>query len=201
MQTALSGLYLKGRFVSLEPLEAGHAPALFAAGEPGTLAYFPDRPEWSLGAFSKYVEMAVSDSSKAAYAVRWNADGSLIGSTAFLDIRHVHRGVEIGSTWISRFRRGGAANPEMKLLMLTHAFEQWGANRVQLKCDARNEQSQAAIAKLGAVREGVLRKHMVLNDGFVRDTVMFSITASEWPQVRRMLDVRLAAFDENGVLR
>jgi RimJ/RimL family protein N-acetyltransferase len=117
--------------------------------------------------------------------------GRAVGTSSYLDAQPEHRGVEIGFTWIAPAHRGTSVNPESKLLMLSHAFDEKGAERVQLKCDARNTQSQAAIARLGAVREGVLRKHRVLPDGFVRDTVMFSITRAEWPGVREGLGARI----------
>jgi RimJ/RimL family protein N-acetyltransferase len=98
-----------------------------------------------------------------------------------------HRRIEIGSTWYRPELWGTAINPECKLLLLAHAFEVLGVNRVALITDGQNERSQAAIAKLGAVREGVLRSHMVVQGGRVRDTVVFSITATEWPAVRQRL--------------
>jgi RimJ/RimL family protein N-acetyltransferase len=109
-----------------------------------------------------------------------------------MDIRPKHMGLEIGTTWIGRAHQGTKVNPESKLLLLAHAFERLGCERVQLKTDGRNLQSQHAIEKLGAVKEGVLRKHMIMPDGFVRDTVMYSIVAAEWPDVKRGLEARLA---------
>jgi RimJ/RimL family protein N-acetyltransferase len=117
--------------------------------------------------------------------------GQSVGVTCYMDIRPAHRGLEIGSTWIARPYQGTRVNPESKYLLLRHAFENLGAVRVQLKTDGRNRQSQAAIAKLGAQREGVLRKHLILQDGYIRDTVMFSIIAEEWPAVKAGLETRL----------
>ncbi len=108
-----------------------------------------------------------------------------------MDVRPAHRGLEIGYTWIARAYQGTRVNPECKYLLLRHAFEKLGAIRVQLKTDGRNLQSQHAIEKLGAVKEGVLRKHLILPDGYVRDTVMYSITDSEWPHVKSRLEARL----------
>ena len=112
--------------------------------------------------------------------------------TTYLDIRAPHDGLEIGWTWYAEEHRGTRVNPECKLLMLTHAFEMLKCVRVQLKCDERNMQSQRAIEKLGAKREGVLRRHGILPDGFVRNTVMYSIIDSEWPTVRSGLKARLS---------
>ena len=108
-----------------------------------------------------------------------------------MDIRPEHRSLEIGSTWIGRAYHGTKINPECKLLLLQHAFENLGCLRVQLKTDERNLQSRAAIEKLGAKFEGTLRKHMVLHDGFVRNSAMYSITDEEWPAVKERCIKRL----------
>jgi RimJ/RimL family protein N-acetyltransferase len=127
------------------------------------------------------------------YAVRRTADAALVGSTSLLDPSERHRRVEIGSTWYHPAAWGGVVNAESKLLLLTHAFEALGVNRVAFVTDLRNERSQAAIAKLGAVREGVCRAHMVTQGGRVRDSVLFSIIAAEWPAVRERLAARVSA--------
>ena len=111
--------------------------------------------------------------------------------TSYLDIRPRDLGVEIGFTWIAASCQRTAVNPESKYLLLRHAFDDQKAQRVQLKTDLRNVQSQKALEKLGAVREGVLRKHMMRPDGHLRDTVMYSIIAEEWPQVCAGLEARL----------
>lgn len=116
----------------------------------------------------------------------------MVGRSCFLHIRPADRGVEIGATFLHPDVRGGAVNPEAKLLMLAHAFAS-GAMRVELITDARNLRSQAAIAKLGAVREGVLRAHKITWTGHRRDTVVFSIIEEEWPTVRAGLERRLNA--------
>jgi RimJ/RimL family protein N-acetyltransferase len=120
------------------------------------------------------------------------ADGHLVGSTSLLDINLRHKRIEIGSTWYHPSVWGTPVNPECKLLLLAHAFEVLGVNRVALVTDVRNARSQAAIAKLGAVREGICRWHMVSQGGRVRDSVQFSIIAPEWPAVRSGLLARLA---------
>jgi RimJ/RimL family protein N-acetyltransferase len=108
-----------------------------------------------------------------------------------MDIQNANRGVEIGTTWIGRAYHGTRVNPEAKYLLLRHAFEEQGAIRVQLKTDSRNQQSQRAIEKLGAVKEGVLRNHMIMPDGYFRHTVMYSITDAEWPAAKARLEARL----------
>ncbi len=127
-----------------------------------------------------------------AWATVERASGSAVGSTRFGDIAPEHDRVEIGWTWISPLPAPTAVNTEAKLLQLTYAFETLGAGRVALKTDGRNERSQRAIERLGAVREGTLRRHMRLPDGYVRDTVYYSILADEWPAVKARLTERLA---------
>jgi len=119
------------------------------------------------------------------------ADGRVVGSTRFLDIRRPHRALEIGNTWLAREAQRTAINTEAKLLMLTQAFEGWGAGRVQLKTDERNDASRAAIARLGCAFEGVLRKYQARYDGYIRNTAMFSLVADEWPAAKARLQARL----------
>lgn len=116
-----------------------------------------------------------------------------VASTRLMTIDEVNKTVEIGHTLIGRSWRGTWVNPAMKQMLMEFLFEKWGANRVQLKADARNERSVAAMRALGFVHEGVLRKHMVALDGFVRDTVMFSVIAEEWPDCKRLLAEKAAS--------
>jgi RimJ/RimL family protein N-acetyltransferase len=127
-----------------------------------------------------------------AWATVERASDRAVGSTRFGDIAPEHGRVEIGWTWIAPSRQRSAVNTEAKLLQLTYAFDTLGAGRVALKTDLRNERSQRAIERLGAVREGVLRRHLRLPDGHVRDTVYYSILADEWPAVRARLEERLS---------
>jgi RimJ/RimL family protein N-acetyltransferase len=128
---------------------------------------------------------------EAVWAVRTTADAMLVGSTRYLAIEPEHRRLEIGHTWYAPQVWGGRVNPACKLALLRYAFETLGFNRVELKTDNRNLRSQAAIAKLGATREGVFRAHMVRRDGTLRDSVYFSIVRDEWPDVRDRLAARL----------
>ena len=121
-----------------------------------------------------------------------NSD-AFVGVTAFLTISKLHRRVEIGHTWYVETAQGGYTNPATKRLLLQRAFD-WGAMRVELKADVRNERSRAAMRKLGAVEEGILRSHMRLTDGTRRDTVYFSILRHEWSAVQEGLDERLEGF-------
>ena len=127
------------------------------------------------------------------YAVRRLEDGRVVGTSSLHDLFPQHRRVELGSTFFHPDARGGVVNPASKRLLLQHAFDS-GIVRVEIITDGINARSQAAIAKLGAVREGVLRRHKITHTGRVRDTVMFSITDQDWPGVRAGLDARLAGF-------
>lgn len=183
-----------GAGVVLRPLTMEDAGALFAITPEGTFRHFLNWPgEWTEAAFAAWMAERLFRPDQAPFAVEHR--GVLAGSTSYLDVQPAHRHAEIGCTWYAAGARGTAVNPACKLLMLRHAFESMGCVRVTLKCDGRNEVSQRAIAKLGAVREGVLRKHRVQPDGFVRDTVYFSVVEAEWPAVRERLERRLAGLD------
>ncbi len=188
---------LRGRAVTLRPLTLDDVPALFAITPPDTFKYFLQQPrEWTLDTFREYIAYGLAESNRRTFAVTLSS-GELAGSSSYLDIRPAHRGLEIGFTWYAPAHRGTAVNPESKLLLLRHAFDTLGCVRVQLKCDARNLQSQRAIGKLGAVYEGTLRRHMIVSDGHIRDTVMFSITDAEWPALQERLLARLRYAGES----
>lgn len=136
---------------------------------------------------------AMAAGSRIPFAVRRREDGAVVGTTSLYEIRPEHRRCEIGSTFYRPEARGGAVNPASKRLLLAHAFDS-GAVRVEIVTDAVNPGSQAAIRKLGARDEGVLRKHKVTWTGRVRDTSQFAILDDDWSEVRRRLDARLAAF-------
>lgn len=185
---------LTGRFVQLEPLAEEHREGLrVAARDPEIWTYMPD--DGSGPGFDAWFDegrKAHESGAHLAFAVRRLTDNTLVGSTRFFEIVPAHKRAEIGWTWYAKPAQAGMVNPECKLLLLSHAFAA-GANRVELKTDARNARSRAAIAKLGAKQEGIFRAHMVVRDGHIRDTVYFSIIRSEWPQVRAALEARLAA--------
>jgi len=128
-----------------------------------------------------------ADAGDVPFAVYDKVTGRLAGSSSYLEVRVPHGGLEIGFTWYGKDFRRTHVNTATKLALFGHAFEDLAANRVQLQTDARNLRSQDAIARLGATREGVLRKHKAYPDGYVRDSVMFSVTADDWPEVRSRL--------------
>ncbi len=120
------------------------------------------------------------------------ASGEVIGSTRFGNIEFAHKRAEIGWTWLAAAHHNSGANTEAKYLMLRHAFEHWGLNRVELKTDVLNEKSRRAIAALGAQQEGIMRRHIVNEGGRVRDSVFFSLIAEEWPRVKAALEIKMA---------
>ena len=182
---------MESRTARLEPLSADHAESLAQVATPELFTYhFPPR-EFTPAGFRELIGLLCSQPGFCPFAIVLREHGGAIGITCYLDIRPRDRGVEIGFTWLARPYQGSAVNPECKYMLLRHAFDDQGAVRVQLKTDLRNLQSQRAIEKLGAVREGVLRKHMIRPDGYIRDSVMYSITAGEWPTVRAGLEARL----------
>jgi RimJ/RimL family protein N-acetyltransferase len=140
-----------------------------------------------------WIDTARRTDGTLAFAVVGEADGEVRGSTRFYDLAPAQGRVEIGTTFYGRAWWGGMTNPACKLLLLRHAFETWGLARVALRADARNTRSCAAIRRLGATPEGVLRKHRVASDGSTGDTAYFSIVDDEWPGVRARLEERLAA--------
>lgn len=184
---------MTGKWVRLEPLAEEHRePLRLAAGDDRIwdhmtiLARGAGFDEWFDAAIRQHRE-----NKRVPWAVRRIADEVLIGSTSFLDPLPEHKRVEIGATWYRPDTWATTVNPECKLLLMTHAFETLGWNRVQYVTDIRNERSQAAIAKLGAKREGVMRSHMITRGGRIRDSVVFAITKDEWPQVKEGLLTRL----------
>ena len=185
---------LRGRFVTLEPLEERHAPDLFEVMQDEEvcryLVWAPPKVREETLALIREGEELMARRQSLVFAQIWNATGRCIGSTRLLDVRPADRQVEIGATFLARAHWRTPANTESKYLFLAHCFEALGCVRVALKTDGRNVRSQEAIARLGAVREGVLRKHMQVR-GYQRDTVYYSILDTEWPEVKRRLAARL----------
>ncbi len=190
---------LQGRFVRLEPF----APAL---REEVRAAVDCDPETWQIMAACAFGDRfeefwstacAAPPSERMPYAIRRLADGRVVGMSSFYLHSASQGGVEIGSSFLHPEARGGPVNPESKLLMLEHAFAA-GAVRVQFRVDTRNLRSQAAVAKLGAVREGILRRDRLTWNGYLRDTAFFSILDREWPAVKRRLEKRLAGFGASG---
>lgn len=185
---------LENRFVRLEAFTAGLKNEVKAALDCDpqswagmvTAGYGEHFEAWWAGALR-----AMASGSRIGFAVRDQTDGQIVGTSSLYEIRPEYRRCEIGSTFYRPEVRGGAINPATKLLLLGHAFDQ-GAVRVEIITDARNSHSAAAIRKLGARDEGVLRKHKITWTGHIRDTLQFAILDEDWPKVKRGLEDRLA---------
>ena len=184
---------LAGRFLRLQPFAAGLKAEVRAAVDcdPETWAIMPVNPMGEEG-FDTYWAAACGapPGERMAYAIRRCSDDRVIGMSTYYTGLLSQGGVEIGTSFLHPDARGGPANPEAKLLLLDHAFNS-GAARVQFRVDTRNRRSQAAVAKLGAVREGVLRRDRLTWTGYIRDTVVFSILDDEWPRVKAQLHARV----------
>ena len=202
----ISPVTLEGKHVRLEPLSQAHEEALIAAASDGelwksTVTIVPSSPAKMID----YIHAALNGQAQGRelpfVVIRKSGpgvplvktSGQVVGTTRFYEIRPNDRAVAIGYTWLSKSAQRTAVNSESKLLLLTHAFEHWRCNRVELITDVLNEQSRAAILRLGAKEEGVLRKHLILPSGRLRDSVIFSIIAEEWPEVRTRLTAKLEA--------
>lgn len=195
----VSPITLEGQHVRLEPLTHAHAEALVNAAREGelwnsTLTIIPD----SAGVTS-YIDAALTGQSlgkELPFVIINKSSDQVAGTTRFYEIRPPDRAAAIGYTWLARSAQRTPINTEAKLLLLTHAFEIWRCVRVELITDVLNQQSRAAILRLGAKQEGILRKHLILHSGRSRDSVVFSIIDAEWPEVKANLTAKLRRYPE-----
>jgi len=194
---ALEPVVLEGAQVRLEPLSRAHVPELSEVGlDPEIWRWNPRPPVATPEGMAAYVEAALRQQAAGLalpFVTRHRASGRVVGSTRFHRHDLEQPRLEIGYTWIAPSWQRTGVNTEAKYLMLRHAFEQLGCVRVELKTDALNARSRAAIAGLGAKEEGILRAHMRASNGRLRDSVYFSVIAAEWPEVKKRLEERLAA--------
>jgi N-acetyltransferase len=190
----VSPITLEGQQVRLEPLSLAHAEPLVAAASDGelwnsTVTIIPDP-----AGIDAYIEAALTGQSlgkELPFVIINKSSNEVVGTTRFYEIRSNDRVAAIGYTWLAKRAQRTPINTEAKLLLLTHAFETWQCVRVELITDVLNEQSRAAILRLGAKQEGILRQHLILPSGRIRDSVVFSIIDSEWPEVKARLAARL----------
>jgi RimJ/RimL family protein N-acetyltransferase len=185
-------LHLQGTSVSLEPLEQAHIADIRNAAADGELwkLFFTSVPAPEQTQQWLDTALAMQSQQKAIpFVVREKSGGKIVGSTRFCNIDHQHQRLEIGYTWYSQSVQRSAINTECKLLLLTHAFEVLNCIAVEFRTDWFNRRSQAAIERLGAKRDGVLRNHMILPDGRIRDTVVYSILQNEWPGLKRICNI------------
>ena len=186
---------LRGRLVTLEPLALEHRDGLADAARDGEMwklwyTRIPT-PEGMADEIRRRLELQEAGS-MIPFTARRNDTGAIIGMTTYMNIDDATPRVEIGSTWNAASAHGTGTNPDSKLLLLGHAFDVWECPAVEFRTDHNNHQSRAAIARLGAKQDGILRSH-VRQSGYLRDTVVFSIVASEWPGVRLGLEHRVLA--------
>jgi RimJ/RimL family protein N-acetyltransferase len=193
---------LEGTHVRLEPLDlTRHLDGLCEVGLDQELWRWTSVAVRTRDDLRRYLETALQEQERGRalpFATVERAGGRVVGSTRFAAIEPTHCRVEIGWTWIGRPWQRTAVNTEAKYLMLRHAFETWGCLRVELKTNALNRRSRAAILRLGAQEEGTLRKHMISESGVVRDTVYYSILDAEWPAVRTRLEAMLKAHRDDA---
>lgn len=188
----VKSVVLTGEHVRLEPMTEEHSTALaeIGIGQPfwdfmlyGNITTVDDMRNWVLDILSR-----AEKGTDLPFVAIHLASGRVAGATRYLNIAPKDRGLEIGGTWYGPEFQRTVVNTECKYLLLCHAFETLGCIRVQLKTDLRNERSQKAIERIGAVREGVLRNHMILPDGRIRHSVFYSILDTEWPVVKKRLE-------------
>jgi RimJ/RimL family protein N-acetyltransferase len=179
---------LEGNGLRVEPLAQEHAQGLFNRGQ--------NSADWDHMARACFVDMAdtrqwideaLCTPDQVPFAVVETAKGKVVGSTRYMNIQTDHKSLEIGWTWLGQEWQRTHVNTDVKLLLLSHAFERLGCLRVEFKTDERNLRSQRALERMGATREGVLRKHMIVQKDFSRNSVYFSVIDSEWPEVKERL--------------
>ena len=190
-ENVFKNVTLSGQIIRIEPLKVEHVKGLFAAGNDPEIWRYLNSPAPTCEAdMRRIVDEAIQgyqNRLEVPFTIVRQSDSVVLGSTRLYDIKLNDRALEVGWTWLGSAAQRTAANTEAKYLLLRFAFETLGALRVQLKTDERNLRSQKAIERIGAVREGTLRKHRVNWDGFVRNSVFFSITDDEWPAVEKQL--------------
>lgn len=189
---------LSGQRIVLRPLLASDADALVEAAADGELWSLPFTVVPSAATVQAYIARALDGQRQGhvmPFVTTLRDTGQVIGSSRFWKIDRDNRKLEIGHTWLARSWQRSFANTEAKLLMLGEAFDSMGCIRVQLQTDERNAASRAAILRLGAQQEGILRHERIMPDGHKRNSVRFSLIEDEWPEVKRRLQARLGQFD------
>lgn len=181
--------------LTLRPLSLGDVPALAAAASDGSLWEKTTTTVPQADGFEAYVRTALHNQAAGTqlpFATVVNDGKRVVGSTRYMNIDAANDRLEIGTTWIARSWQRSFVNTHAKFLMLRHAFEALGCMAVEFRTHVRNDQSRAAIERLGAKQDGILRSHMIMPDGHVRDTVVYSILKAEWPEVKAGLERAMA---------
>jgi RimJ/RimL family protein N-acetyltransferase len=198
----ITPLTLTGHTVLLEPLNEGHIPDLCQVGldqriwrfmRYGLVLTEEQMREWVINILEKQAL-----GGDIPFAVIHVGSGRAVGATRYMNIQPDQRNLEIGGTWYGVDYQRTAVNTECKYMLLKHAFEEMGIIRVQIKTDLRNLASQRAIERLGAKKEGVMRKHMILPNGYIRDSVIYSIIDDDWPMVKSRLEEKMKEWENRG---
>ena len=184
---------LRGDAVRLEPLSQEHAQGLYNRGRStADWAYMPRGCFIDMADTRQWIDAALGATDQQPFGIVETGKNKAVGSTRYLNIRPQHRSLEIGWTWLGQESQRTGINTEVKLLLLTHAFERLGAVRVEFKTDGRNLRSQQALERIGATLEGVLRQHMIVQGDYRRDSVYFSVIDRDWPLVKERLQLLLS---------
>lgn len=188
---------LEGRFIRLIPLEKEHAEKLFEIAQHKEIWRWTTTNIENFADMQKYVEIAVEERERGVslpFVIIDKKSSEIVGSSRFGFISTENKSAEIGWTWINPKWQRTYVNTEAKLLMLTHAFETWKCIRVEIITDVQNEKSRNAVLRLGAKQEGILRNHLIVETGRIRDSVIFSIIDSEWQEVKENLEKKLGSY-------
>ena len=186
----VKALVLSGDNLRLEPLSQDHAQGLYNRGRAAAdWAYMPRSCFIDLADTRQWIDEALQAPAQLPFAIVESGKNKAVGSTRYLNIRPEHRSLEIGWTWLGQEWQRTGVNTQVKLLLLSHAFERLGCVRVEFKTDARNARSQRALERMGATREGVLRNHMIVQGDYVRDSVYFSVIDRDWLEVKERLQL------------
>jgi len=197
----LDPVTLVGKEIELQPLSLAHARDLCEAVAIDDLWKLTITTISAPSEMEKYIETTLrawADGQVLPFAIYHRGFGRAVGSTRYLNLRLKDRGLEIGGTWLGKPWQRTAVNTEAKYLLLRYAFESLGCLRVELKTDVLNEQSRRAIERLGAKQEGIFRKHMVMPNGRIRDSVYYSVIDEQWPEIKAKLEGRLTRSDTEG---
>jgi RimJ/RimL family protein N-acetyltransferase len=186
-------LTLEGSLIRLEPLSRSHLADLTEAATDASVWRWMAERNDTPAAMRAWLDRAMqAGEAQLPFATIERSSSRAVGSTRYLAIERSHRRLEIGWTWLAATARGRGLNDEAKLLLLRHAFETLGCQRVEFKTDARNERSRGALSGIGATYDGTFQKHMLNHDGRVRDSAWYRVLDDEWPSVERRLEERLA---------
>ena len=186
----VKALVLSGDNLRLEPLSQDHAQGLYNRGRAAAdWAYMPRSCFIDLADTRQWIDEALQAPAQLSFAIVESGKNKAVGSTRYLNIRPEHRSLEIGWSWLGQEWQRTGVNTQVKLLLLSHAFERLGCVRVEFKTDARNARSQRALERMGATREGVLRNHMIVQGDYVRDSVYFSVIDRDWLEVKERLQL------------